>query len=29
MPLRSQVYWICLDRHISESASAFGPIRAR
>ena len=26
MPLRSQVYWICLDRHMSDSASALGPI---
>ena len=26
MLLRSQVYWICLLRHISDSASAFGPI---
>ena len=29
MLLRSQVYWICLDRHISDSASALGPMAAR
>ena len=29
MLLRSQVYWICLLRHISDSASAFGPMASR
>ena len=29
MLLRSQVYWICLERHISDSASALGPMAAR
>ena len=29
MPLRSHVYWICFCRHISDSASAEGPIAPR
>ena len=29
MALRSHVYWICLLRHSSDSASAVGPIAPR
>ena len=28
MPLRNQVYWICLVRHISESDAALAPTDA-